>query len=191
VTGAIISWDHELDDLLNPHLMEANTPGEQRSPLELARSIELRDARAQVNFIPLSIEPGTSAGFGVIPREDPSTGELYELGYNEVFLDPVTGAELGRREWGGVLADHHREPRLLLICAALLAAHPGDVGHRSLGPVAARWHRDHLDDRLLRRLLSHASRAAARSRNGRALLVATVGPGVARPLVRRQHPAQF
>jgi uncharacterized iron-regulated membrane protein len=23
VTGAIISWDHELDDVLNPHLMEA------------------------------------------------------------------------------------------------------------------------------------------------------------------------
>jgi uncharacterized iron-regulated membrane protein len=102
VTGAIISWDHELDDLLNPHLMEARTPGEQRSPLELARSIELRDARAQVNFIPLSIEPGESAGFGVIPREDPLTGRLYELDYNEVFLDPVTGEELGRREWGGV-----------------------------------------------------------------------------------------
>lgn len=102
VTGAIISWDHELDDLLNPHLMEAHTPGEPRSPLELARSIELRDARAQVSFIPLSIAPGQSAGFGVIPRENPSTGKLYELEYNEVFLDPVTGQELGRREWGGV-----------------------------------------------------------------------------------------
>ena len=28
VTGAVISWDHELDDLLNPHLMEAHTPGQ-------------------------------------------------------------------------------------------------------------------------------------------------------------------
>jgi uncharacterized iron-regulated membrane protein len=27
VTGAVISWDHELDDILNPHLMEAHTQG--------------------------------------------------------------------------------------------------------------------------------------------------------------------
>ena len=25
VTGAVVSWDHELDDLLNPHLMNAVT----------------------------------------------------------------------------------------------------------------------------------------------------------------------
>lgn len=27
LTGAIISWDHELDDWLNPHLLEATTTG--------------------------------------------------------------------------------------------------------------------------------------------------------------------
>lgn len=27
LTGAVISWDHELDDLLNPHLMEAKSSG--------------------------------------------------------------------------------------------------------------------------------------------------------------------
>ncbi|MPY72474.1 MAG: PepSY domain-containing protein, partial [Alphaproteobacteria bacterium] len=30
----------------------------------------------------------------------PATGRLYDLGYNQVFVDPVTGDELGKREWG-------------------------------------------------------------------------------------------
>ena len=37
ITGAVISWDHELDDLLNPHLMEAHTPGTPRDPLARMR----------------------------------------------------------------------------------------------------------------------------------------------------------
>ena len=32
LTGAVISWDHELDDVLNPHLMEARTPGASLPP---------------------------------------------------------------------------------------------------------------------------------------------------------------
>ena len=33
---------------------------------------------------------------------DPATGKRYALDYNQVFLDPNTGAELGRRYWGAV-----------------------------------------------------------------------------------------
>lgn len=35
VTGAIVSWDHELDDLLNPHLMEARSGGRLPSSCRL------------------------------------------------------------------------------------------------------------------------------------------------------------
>jgi uncharacterized iron-regulated membrane protein len=102
-TGAIISWDHELDDLLNPHLMEAKSEGGPRlDPLMLAKQVEARDPRVNVTFIPLNPAVGESLGLGVEPAVDPATGDLYEPGYNELFLDPVTGEELGRREWGGV-----------------------------------------------------------------------------------------
>jgi uncharacterized iron-regulated membrane protein len=102
-TGAIISWDHELDDLLNPHLMEAKSEGGARlDPLELAKQVEARDARVNVTYIPLNPATGESLGLGVEPAVDPATGNLHEPGYNELFLDPVTGEELGRREWGGV-----------------------------------------------------------------------------------------
>ena len=102
LTGAIISWDHELDDVLNPHLMEAKGSGPAIPSLQLAREIEARDPRVQVAFIPLSAEPGESLHFGVLPRVDPATGRLFSPGYNQVFIDPATGEELGRREWGAV-----------------------------------------------------------------------------------------
>lgn len=100
LTGAIISWDHELDDLLNPHLMKAPGRGPAISSLQLARDIEARDHRVRVGFIPLATEPGKSLPFGVQPRVDPATGKLFSPGYNQLFIDPATGAELGRRDWG-------------------------------------------------------------------------------------------
>lgn len=99
-TGAIISWDHELDELLNPHLTESTTEGPHISALELARQVEARDPRARVTYLPLAAEPGHSLSMFVEPRVDPKTSQLYELGYNQVFLDPVTGTVLGKREWG-------------------------------------------------------------------------------------------
>ena len=43
-----------------------------------------------------------AAAFGVEGKIDPSTGWPYALGYNQVFVDPVSGEILGKREWGAV-----------------------------------------------------------------------------------------
>ncbi|MDQ9172441.1 PepSY-associated TM helix domain-containing protein [Oxalobacteraceae bacterium R-40] len=102
VTGAIISWDHELDELLNPHLTEARTKGPSMPALQLARLVEERHPQVQVTFLPMHTEEGHSLAIGVSPRVNPSTGKLYEPGYNQVFVDPVSGEELGKREWGSV-----------------------------------------------------------------------------------------
>jgi len=102
LTGAVISWDHELDDFLNPHLTHVTSQGPAIPILDLVKAVEARDQRAQVTFIPLGHEPGESVAFGIDSRIDPQTGRLYELGYNQVFIDPVTGQELGRRDWGAV-----------------------------------------------------------------------------------------
>jgi uncharacterized iron-regulated membrane protein len=100
VTGAVISWDHELDDLLNPQLMQARTKGPALPALDLARRIEARDPRVQVTYAPLAPEPGATLAFGVAGKRDPKAGRLFEPGYNQVFIDPATGAEQGRRNWG-------------------------------------------------------------------------------------------
>lgn len=100
VTGAVISWDHELDDLLNPHLMHARAEGQPKAPLDVAKLIEARDPRVQVTFVPLAPEKGEAYAFGVAAKQDPATGKLFTPEYNQVFIDPATGDELGRRMWG-------------------------------------------------------------------------------------------
>ena len=103
ITGAVISWDHELDDLLNPELIEAKGTGPAIPSLQLAKEIEARHPHVRVTYVPLAPdEPGKSLAFGVDPRVDPQTQRLYEPGFNQVFVDPTSGEELGRREWGAV-----------------------------------------------------------------------------------------
>jgi uncharacterized iron-regulated membrane protein len=104
-TGAVIAWEDELDAALNPTWFEARTPGTPLPPLELARRIEAADPRAQVSYLPLSHEPGKTFPVFVEPRTDPATGRPFDLGYDQVFADPVTGTVLGRREFGAASLD--------------------------------------------------------------------------------------
>lgn len=105
LTGAIISWDHEIDEWLNGHLFDVSASGPTIPYLDLAKRIEAADPRIRISAVPLQTEPGRSLLFGVQPRVDPDTGKLYKVGYNQVFLDPATGQELGRRDWGAVAVD--------------------------------------------------------------------------------------
>ena len=58
LTGAVISWDHELDEWLNPHLTEARAPGPALPALDLAAQVEARDPRVLAAYVPLAPEPG-------------------------------------------------------------------------------------------------------------------------------------
>lgn len=102
LTGAVISWDHELDEWLNPHLTDARTTGPALPPLELARQLEARHPQVVVTSLPMAAEAGHSLSFGVEPRVDAATGQRFKPGFNQVFVDPASGEELGRRDWGAV-----------------------------------------------------------------------------------------
>lgn len=103
-TGAIISWEHELDALLNPELyrLQPKAATGQMSSLELADQIEAQDPQARVRFLPLAVEPGETLQLSVLPRIDPATHEPYSLEYNQVAVDPRTGDVQGKRMWGAV-----------------------------------------------------------------------------------------
>ena len=102
VTGAIISWDHELDELLNKQLFDVSTSGPTIPAVDLVKQIEARDPKARITYMPITAEDGHSISFFVQPKIDPATGKRYDLDYNQIFVDPHNGQELGRRYWGAV-----------------------------------------------------------------------------------------
>lgn len=102
LTGAVISWDHELDAALNPNLYEARGEGPALPVAELVARIEAADPRVRVTYHPLAVEPGHTFSAFVQPRTDPATGAPFVVDYNQVALDPASGAEQGRRMWGAV-----------------------------------------------------------------------------------------
>ncbi|MGB3072582.1 MAG: PepSY-associated TM helix domain-containing protein [Ottowia sp.] len=104
LTGAVIAWDHELDEWVNPRLFQAASGAADISlpPLELARRAEAADPRLRVSFLPLALEPGHTAMLGVAARIDPATGAPYLLGFNQLAMDPATGLAQGQRQWGRI-----------------------------------------------------------------------------------------
>ena len=104
LTGAVISWDHELDEWLNPQMFQAKsgTASPSLTALQLADRIEAQDRRAMVTYLPLAIEPGHALGMSVGARLNTETGKAYALDYNQVALDPATAEVQGQRMWGDV-----------------------------------------------------------------------------------------
>lgn len=104
LTGAVIAWNHELDEWANPQLYQAASGATDSAlaPLELARRVEAADPRLRVSFVPLTLEPGHTAMLGVAARIDPATGAPYALGFNQLAVDPATGEVQGQRQWGQI-----------------------------------------------------------------------------------------
>src|SRR6187551_1282270 len=102
LTGAVTSWDHELDEWLNADIMATPGRGPLRDPLALASVVEAADPRVQVSYITLALEEGHAASFLVRPRADPATGKPFVLDYNNVFVDPVTAKITGQRDSNAV-----------------------------------------------------------------------------------------
>lgn len=102
LTGAIISWDHELDEWLNPHLFESQSIGEPLPMLTLVEKVEAADPRVRASFFPLEAEPGHNAEIWVDAKVNPDTGRRYALDYDHAFVDPVSGDIVGKRLWGQI-----------------------------------------------------------------------------------------
>lgn len=104
LTGAIISWDHALDEWLNPQLFQANTKTTETPPstLTLANQFEADNPRALVSYLPLNLEKGHTLSLFVSPRLDPETGNAFDLDYNQVGMDPATGNVQASRMWGAI-----------------------------------------------------------------------------------------
>jgi uncharacterized iron-regulated membrane protein len=137
LTGSVIAFNHELDQGLNPELFEARAAGEPLPPYALAARLEREDPRARVTYFALAPEPGQAYVFSLAGRLD-ERGMPRELGYNQVFVDPATGEELGRRHWGAARLDRaHLVPFLYSLHYTLHL--PERWGMWLMGGVALLW----------------------------------------------------
>ncbi|MDO8844056.1 PepSY domain-containing protein [Methylicorpusculum sp.] len=100
LTGSLLAFFTELERIINPHWYPVHTQEKALDAATLAEWVGMREPRLQVKEINLESFYGGATGAWVTPRTDPATGEPYELGYNHIILDPVTGAEIERRTWG-------------------------------------------------------------------------------------------
>ncbi|MCB5362173.1 PepSY domain-containing protein [Pusillimonas sp. CC-YST705] len=146
LTGAVISWDHAIDEWLNRDLFMTESSGPTKSPLELAEVVEAHDSRAQVIYLPLHAEPGHTMVFMVAPRKDAASGKPFELGYDEVFIDLVTAQVVGTRNAGEVsLSWRTLMPFLRQLHESLHMPAPENwprLGYQFMGIVALVWFLD-------------------------------------------------
>lgn len=101
-TGAVIAWNQELDAVLNPEFYYARSNAPALSPLVLANRLEAADPRLRVTYLPLGVEPGRTLQVRVEGRLDPVTRQPYELGFNQLAIDPGVGIIQARRQWGAL-----------------------------------------------------------------------------------------
>ena len=105
-TGIFLSWIDELEVATAPDLHLAAPPSPNAKPLDvlaLRDQVLARYPDGAVDFVPLDIEPGRSLRFH-LHWYDPETGLEKEEGpgWDDLFINPYTGEELGRREWGDI-----------------------------------------------------------------------------------------
>jgi len=99
LTGSMLAFKTDLERLVCPRIYA--TPRLGVPPLDMATLAERANARVpHGEVVAVGIEEPDQTLVVFDPREDPATGKPYELGFIQMFVDPWTGEELGRRRPG-------------------------------------------------------------------------------------------
>ena len=136
LTGTVLAFKLELERLINPQLFATPKPGQQALDLAtLAERAEAQEPRARATYFQY-----VTPGFMIIPmspRIDSATGKPYSLDFDHVFLNPYTGAEVGRRKDGDISQGRiNLIPFIYKIHTSLAL---GNFGYWTLGVVALVW----------------------------------------------------
>jgi uncharacterized iron-regulated membrane protein len=105
-TGIFLAWIDELEVATAPELHLAAPPHPGAKPLDtlaIRDQVLRRYPGASIDFMPLAVEPGRSLRLH-LEWLDPRTGLEREdhPAWDDLFIDPYTGKELGRRAWGDI-----------------------------------------------------------------------------------------
>lgn len=100
LTGTFLAWEDDLEALTAPHWLRASPPVAGAPMLDaaaLAVAAQARHPEMSVSYLPLSVEPGKTLRLRVFWKEPAKAPN-----WDELFIDPYTGAELGHRRWGDI-----------------------------------------------------------------------------------------
>ena len=135
LTGSLLAYNFELERLLAPQLFAQSQPAPRLPLAELAERAGRLVPHAKVRGV-LYDQPDQVMVY-YQPEIDPRTGKAYTLDFDEFFLDPWTGRELGRRRAGDLSQGPiNLMPFIYRMHWTLVAGYPGQV---LLGSVALLW----------------------------------------------------
>ena len=96
LTGSMLAFRTDIERLICPRIFATPRPG--APPLDITTLAERASARVpHGQVVTVIVEEPDQAVVVFRPRKDPATGNPYELGFVQMFVDPWTGEELGRR----------------------------------------------------------------------------------------------
>lgn len=137
ITGSVIAFQDELEGWLNPDLFTTPSRGAYLSPSQLQARIAAADPRIELNYFLFDPPVGRSIIAAIRPLTDPAPQQPYALDFDQVFLDPVTGAVLGKRRYGACcFSPQHLIPFLYELHRELTA---GTIGTLIMGVIACLW----------------------------------------------------
>ena len=136
LTGSLLAFNIELERVFAPKLFAQPRPGS--APLDLATLAERAQAQlpqARVTSVTYAEPDQVSVGFE--PRDAKDRGAAPDFGFDEFYLEPWTGAELGRRKRGDL------SQGLINLMPFIYDLHwrlaLGDLGQWILGILALAW----------------------------------------------------
>ncbi|MEN0107928.1 MAG: PepSY-associated TM helix domain-containing protein [Pseudomonas sp.] len=133
LTGSLIAFADELDAWLNPAFYQAQHQGQPLTARQLAAQVEQDDPRLRVTLLPAIPQVGKSAELRVVPRDENSPA----LGFDRLYVDPVSATVLGRRQQ--VACCFAREQLVPFVYYAHYSLLAGDTGELVMGLVALVW----------------------------------------------------
>ena len=139
LTGCPLAFNTELERFFSPQLFAPRRAPESRLSLaELADKTQLIVPKGRVLQVTYT-EPDQAAVY-IVPRTNSATGQLEDLGFDEFFVNPWTGTELGRRRRGDLFEGRINVMPFLYEVHWRLAA--GHSGQQVMGFSALLWFLD-------------------------------------------------
>lgn len=133
LTGSLLPFHRELDRALSPGLLTVGVPAGRAAldPLALREQVLARHPELSIDSVPLAREVANQALVFQVQGRDAT------LAYDELYVDPYTGRELGTRMWGDL--SQGRVNLVPFLYRLHYSLGTGDAGRAVLGIVALLW----------------------------------------------------